>query len=78
MRLAAPSKSSYWPVRSDRRNTISPHPGIGTVPTLVAVGLLSAAAGHRFRRALTVLTPAVLLFNSGLLALSGIRLLAGS
>jgi sulfite exporter TauE/SafE len=52
--------------------------GVGTVPSLVAVGLLGAAAGHRFRRGLATLTPAVLLFNAGLLTLLGIRLLAGS
>jgi sulfite exporter TauE/SafE len=52
--------------------------GLGTVPALVAVGLFGAAAGHRFRRGLTALTPAVLLFNAGLLTLLGIRLLAGS
>ena len=52
--------------------------GLGTVPSLVAVGLFGAAGGHRFRRALTALTPAVLLFNAGVLALLGVRLLAGS
>lgn len=52
--------------------------GLGTVPALLAVGVLGAAAGHRFRRSLTALTPAVLLFNAGLLTLLGIRLLAGS
>ena len=51
--------------------------GLGTVPSLVAVGLFGAAAGHRFRRGLTALTPAVLLFNAGLLTLLGVRLLAG-
>jgi len=52
--------------------------GLGTVPSLVAVGVLGAAAGHRFRRGVAVLTPAVLLFNAGLLTLLGVRLLAGS
>jgi sulfite exporter TauE/SafE len=52
--------------------------GLGTVPALLAVGLLGAAAGHRFRRGLTTLTPAVLLFNAALLTLLGVRLLAGT
>ena len=52
--------------------------GMGKVPSLVAVGLFGAASGHRFRRGLTALTPAVLLFNAGVLALLGVRLLAGS
>jgi sulfite exporter TauE/SafE len=52
--------------------------GLGTVPALFAVGLFGAAAGHRFRRRLTTLTPAVLLFNSALLTLLGIKLLAGA
>jgi len=52
--------------------------GLGTVPSLVVVGLFGAASGHRFRRALTTLTPAVLLFNAGLLTLLGVRLLSGS
>jgi sulfite exporter TauE/SafE len=52
--------------------------GLGTVPALVAVGLFGAAAGHRFRRGVAVLAPAVLLFNAGLLTLLGVRLLAGS
>jgi sulfite exporter TauE/SafE len=52
--------------------------GLGTVPALVAVGLFGAAAGHRFRRRLAALTPAVLLFNAGLLTLLGVRLLAGT
>jgi sulfite exporter TauE/SafE len=52
--------------------------GLGTVPALLAVGLFGAAAGHRFRRGLATLTPAVLLFNAGLLTLLGVRLLAGT
>ena len=52
--------------------------GLGTVPALVAVGLFGAAAGHRFRRGVTALTPAVLLFNAGLLTVLGVRLLIGS
>ena len=34
--------------------------------------------GHRFRRGVAVLTPAVLLFNAGLLTVLGVRLLVGS
>jgi len=52
--------------------------GLGTVPALLAVGLLGAAGGQRFRRSLTALTPAVLLFNAALLTLLGVRLLAGT
>jgi len=52
--------------------------GLGTVPSLVAVGVFGAAAGHRFRRGVAVLTPAVLLFNAGLLTVLGVRLLVGS
>jgi sulfite exporter TauE/SafE len=52
--------------------------GLGTVPALLTVGLFGAVAGHRFRRGLTAMTPAVLLFNAGLLTLLGVRLLAGS
>ena len=52
--------------------------GLGTIPALVAVGLLGAAAGHRFHRGVAALTPAVLLFNAGLLTLLGVRLLAGT
>jgi uncharacterized protein len=51
--------------------------GLGTVPSLVVVGMLGATAGHRFRRGLAGLGPIVLLFNAGLLTLLGIRLLAG-
>jgi uncharacterized protein len=52
--------------------------GVGTVPALFAVGLFGAAAGHRFRRGVTALTPAVLLFNAALLSLLAVRLLAGT
>ena len=52
--------------------------GLGTVPSLVVVGLFGAAGGHRFRARMTALTPAVLLFNAGLLALLGVRMLVGS
>jgi hypothetical protein len=50
--------------------------GVGTVPALILVGLLGA--GHRFRRGLTAIAPAVMLFNAGLLTLLGVRLLVGS
>jgi hypothetical protein len=52
--------------------------GLGTVPALLIIGLFGAAAGHRFRRSLTAMTTAVLLFNAGLLTLLGVILLAGS
>jgi sulfite exporter TauE/SafE len=52
--------------------------GLGTVPALIAVGLFGAAAGHRFRRTLATITPAVLVFNAALLTLLGVRMLAGS
>ncbi|MSP01445.1 MAG: hypothetical protein EXR07_10420 [Acetobacteraceae bacterium] len=44
---------------------------------LVAVGLFGAAAGHRFRRGMTALTPAVLLFNAALLTIPGTRMMVG-
>ena len=52
--------------------------GLGTVPALVIVGLMGATAGHRFRRNVSALAPAVLLFNAGLLTVLGVRMLAGS
>jgi len=52
--------------------------GLGTVPALVVVGLFGAAGGHRFRARMAALTPAILLFNAGLLTLLGVRMLAGS
>jgi sulfite exporter TauE/SafE len=52
--------------------------GLGTVPSLVVVGLFGAAGGHRFRARMTALTPAILLFNAGLLAVLGVKMLAGS
>ena len=51
--------------------------GLGTVPALVVVGLFGAMGGHRFRRAMTTLAPGILLFNAGVLAVLGVRLLAG-
>ena len=52
--------------------------GLGTVPALVVVGVLGAAAGHRFRRGIATLGPAVLLFNAAVLTLLGVRMLAWS
>jgi hypothetical protein len=52
--------------------------GAGTVPALVVVGLFGAARGHGFRRLMVRLTPVILLFNAGLLALLGVRLLLAS
>jgi sulfite exporter TauE/SafE len=52
--------------------------GLGTIPALVAVGLLGASAGHRFSRSVAAWTPAVLVFNAGLLTVLGARMLIGS
>ncbi len=41
--------------------------GLGTVPSLVAVGLAGHAAGRAFHRGVTLLAPAVLLANAALL-----------
>jgi uncharacterized protein len=51
--------------------------GLGTIPALVAVGLLGTSAGHRFRRSVAALAPAVLVFNAGLLTVLGVKMLAG-
>jgi hypothetical protein len=42
--------------------------GLGTVPSLVVVGLAGQAAGRRWHRLATVLAPAVMLANAALLA----------
>lgn len=42
--------------------------GLGTVPTLLAAGLLGAEAMRRWRRRLSVLVAPVLLFNAAVLA----------
>lgn len=41
--------------------------GLGTVPSLVAVGIAGHAAGRAFHRGVTALAPAVLLLNAGVL-----------
>jgi sulfite exporter TauE/SafE len=41
--------------------------GLGTVPSLVAVGVAGHAAGRAFHRGVTVLAPAVLLVNAAVL-----------
>jgi uncharacterized protein len=43
--------------------------GLGTVPTLVAVGLAGQAAGQRWQRGVTAFAPVMLLFNAALLML---------
>jgi uncharacterized protein len=52
--------------------------GMGTIPALLATGWLGVTAGQSFRRQLTALTPAVLVFNAALLMVLGVRMLAGS
>jgi sulfite exporter TauE/SafE len=47
--------------------------GLGTVPSLVAVGIAGQAAGYRWQRATTALAPAVMLLNAVLLAALGLR-----
>lgn len=50
--------------------------GLGTVPTLVAVGLAGRVAGMRFRRAVAVASPIVMVLNASLLAILAARLWA--
>ncbi len=47
--------------------------GLGTVPSLVAVGLVGAAARQRWQRAAAAWAPAVMLLNAALLAVLAIR-----
>ena len=47
--------------------------GLGTVPSLVAVGIAGQAAGRRWQRAVAWAAPAVMLLNAGLLALLAVR-----
>ena len=42
--------------------------GLGTVPGLIAIGLLGHAAGRRLGRAIAVVGPAVMLINAAMLA----------
>jgi uncharacterized protein len=52
--------------------------GFGTIPALVIVGLLGAAAGRYYRGGLATLAPAVLLANAAVLLLVGVRMLLGA
>ncbi len=52
--------------------------GLGTVPVLVLLGYMGAAGARRFGRGLARMTPAILLFNAGLLTMLGLRMLTGS
>jgi sulfite exporter TauE/SafE len=47
--------------------------GLGTVPSLVAVGIAGQAAGRRWRRASAAVAPVVMLLNATLLAVLGLR-----
>jgi sulfite exporter TauE/SafE len=47
--------------------------GLGTVPSLVAVGIAGQAAGRRWQRAIAWAAPAVMLLNAGLLAVLAVR-----
>jgi uncharacterized protein len=47
--------------------------GLGTVPSLVAVGIAGQAAGRRWQRIATTAAPAVMLLNAVLLAGLGLR-----
>ena len=46
-------------------------PGLGTVPSLVAVGIAGHAAGRTFHRGVTAFAPAVLLVNAAVLGVLG-------
>jgi uncharacterized protein len=47
--------------------------GLGTVPSLVVVGIAGQAAGRRWQRATGSVAPAVMLLNAALLAVLGLR-----
>jgi sulfite exporter TauE/SafE len=47
--------------------------GLGTVPSLAAVGIAGHAAGRRWQRVITWAAPAVMLLNAGLLAVLAVR-----
>jgi sulfite exporter TauE/SafE len=49
--------------------------GLGTVPTLVAIGLAGQAAGQAWRRLLLRAAPAVMLLNAAVLAIAAARAL---
>jgi sulfite exporter TauE/SafE len=41
--------------------------GLGTVPSLMAVGIAGQAAGRRWQRTVATFAPAVMVLNAGLL-----------
>jgi hypothetical protein len=47
--------------------------GLGTMPALIAVGIAGQAAAHRWRRRVSLVSPAVMLVNSALLLLLAFR-----
>jgi hypothetical protein len=47
--------------------------GLGTVPTLIAVGIAGQAAAHRWQRGVSLASPAVMLVNAALLLLLAFR-----
>ncbi len=50
--------------------------GLGTVPSLVAVGIAGQAAGRRWQRATASIAPAVMLLNAALLTVLAVRAIA--
>ena len=42
--------------------------GLGTIPALIVVGIAGEAASHSWRRRMTYVAPAVMLFNAAILA----------
>ena len=51
--------------------------GLGTVPSLMLLGILGQAAGRRFGRVTAIVGPAIMLINATLLAALGWQRLAG-
>ncbi len=50
--------------------------GLGTIPSLVAVGIAGQAAGRRWQRATASIAPAVMLLNAALLTALAVRAIA--
>jgi uncharacterized protein len=50
--------------------------GVGTVPSLIAVGIAGQAAGRRWQRASASVAPAVMLLNAALLTVLAVRAIA--
>jgi sulfite exporter TauE/SafE len=50
--------------------------GLGTVPSLVAVGIAGQVAGRRWQRATASIAPAVMLLNAALLTVLAVRAIA--